>query len=297
MNKNKVSRVVIFGNVHRIDIDDELKLLIDFCNQRDIIVLTDEYLHSYLSKDINIDSSNIEVIKDNNFEADLVLSIGGDGTFLNSAARVGKKGIPILGINTGRLGFLADVSKLDIDATMKDIFANKYTIEERSMLKVETQDGLLLDVPYALNDVAISKQDSNSMIIINARHQGELINSYQADGLIIATPTGSTAYSMSVGGPIVHPASNNLLISPVASHSLNVRPLVVPDNWVIDLDVVSRSNSFLISVDGRSQILDHNTRIRVRKSDYSIKVLRPAGHTFFNTLRKKLLWGVDRRNE
>lgn len=296
MQKERTSRVVIFGNIHRTNLQNELRLLVDFCNSREVTVLADSYLIDYLSNQLGISVTKSELISDNNFEADLVLSLGGDGTFLNSAARVGKKGIPILGINTGRLGFLADVSKQEMEGTLDDIFDHKYTIEERTMLTVESLGGVMLDTPYALNDVALSKQDSNSMIIINARHKGELINSYQADGLIVATPTGSTAYSMSVGGPIVHPAANNLLISPVASHSLNVRPLVVPDSWVIDLDVISRSNSFLISIDGRSQILDHSTRIRVQKSEHTIKVLRPTKHTFFNTLRKKLLWGVDRRN-
>ena len=164
-------------------------------------------------------------------------------------------------------------------------------------MKVETLDGTRLDAPYALNDVALSKQDSSSMIIVHAKTKGELINSYQADGLIISTPTGSTAYSMSVGGPIVVPQARSFVISPVASHSLNVRPLIVPDDWVIELEVVSRSNSYQISLDGRSKVMDQSTRLRIRKADYEIKVLKPLNHTFFETLRNKLLWGVDKRND
>ena len=164
------------------------------------------------------------------------------------------------------------------------------------MLKLQTLDGSRLDSPYALNDIAISKQDSSSMIIVNAYANGELINIYQADGLIISTPTGSTAYSMSAGGPIVVPQARSFVISPVASHSLNVRPLIVPDDWEIDLQVISRSNSYLVSIDGRSKILDHSTRLRLKKADYSIQVLKPLNHTFFETLRNKLLWGADVRN-
>lgn len=258
-------------------------------------MLLDEYLIRYIDTHLNCSFERVEQINDDTFQADLALSIGGDGTFLNTAARIGRKPIPILGINTGRLGFLADVAKEELVESLTDVLNNKYTVEKRCLLRVDTLDGIRLDSPYALNDVTVSKQDTNSMIIVNASANGELINSYQADGLIVATPTGSTAYSMSVGGPIVAPSANNFILSPVSSHSLTVRPLIVPDEWTIELQIESRSNSYLISIDGRSKVLDQRTKLRVRKADYAIQVLKPLNHTFFSTLRNKLLWGVDVR--
>ena len=296
MESKETKRIALFGNLHRTEMMNELLELVQFFHQMNVVVLLDEYLQLYLDEKFHKSFDRVELITDDNFSADLALSIGGDGTFLNTASRVGKKDIPILGINTGRLGFLADVAKDEIIPALQAIFKHEYTIEKRSVLKLQTLDGSRLDSPYALNDIAISKQDSSSMIIVNAYANGELINIYQADGLIISTPTGSTAYSMSAGGPIVVPQARSFVISPVASHSLNVRPLIVPDDWEIDLQVISRSNSYLVSIDGRSKILDHSTRLRLKKADYSIQVLKPLNHTFFETLRNKLLWGADVRN-
>lgn len=296
MESKETKRIALFGNLHRTEMENELLELVQFFHQMNVVVLLDEYLQLYLDEKFHKSFDRVELITDDNFSADLALSIGGDGTFLNTAARVGKKDIPILGINTGRLGFLADVAKDEIIPALQAIFKHEYTIEKRSVLKLQTLDGSRLDSPYALNDIAISKQDSSSMIIVKAYANGELINIYQADGLIISTPTGSTAYSMSAGGPIVVPQASSFVISPVASHSLNVRPLIVPDDWEIDLQVISRSNSYLVSIDGRSKILDHSTRLRLKKADYSIQVLKPLNHTFFETLRNKLLWGADVRN-
>lgn len=296
MELKETMRIALFGNLHRTEMESQLLELVNYFHQKNVVVLLDEYMQQHIEDKFHHSFDKVELISDDNFEADLALSVGGDGTFLNTAARVGKKDIPILGINTGRLGFLADVPKDEIIPTLQGIFENKYTIEKRSLLKLQTLDGSRIDAPYALNDIAISKQDSSSMIIVNAYTNNELINSYQADGLIIATPTGSTAYSMSVGGPIVVPHAQSFVISPVASHSLNVRPLIMPDDCVIELDVVSRSNSFLVSIDGRSKILDQSTRLRVKKADHHIQVLKPLNHTFFETLRNKLMWGVDKRN-
>ena len=292
--KNKL-RIALFGNLHRTDMKEQLNELVDFFHGKNIVVLLEEYMQNYIEHEFKNTFDNIELMADDNFDADLALSVGGDGTFLNTAARIGKKEIPKLGINTGRLGFLADVDKDELILALQGIFENQYTIENRAVLKVSTMDGARLDSPYALNDVAISKQDSNSMIIVSAFTGDELINVYEADGLIISTPTGPTAYSMSAGGPIVVPKSQSFAMTPVASHSLNVRPLIVPNDWVIELEVKSRSNSFLISIDGRSKILDHSTRLKLRKADHCVRVVKPLDHTFFGTLRNKLLWGVDIR--
>ena len=296
MDLSKTVRIALFGNLHRTDMRDQLLELINYFHGKNILVLLEEYMQNYLVTQFNNSFDKYELIVDDNFDADLALSVGGDGTFLNTAVRVGKKDIPILGINTGRLGFLADIAKNEIILALQDIFENKYSIEKRSVMKVQALDGSRMDSPYALNDIAISKQDSNSMIKVKAFTNSELINTYEADGLIISTPTGSTAYSMSAGGPIVVPQAQSFVITPVASHSLNVRPLIVPDDWEIELEVKSRSNSFLISIDGRSKILDHSTRLRVKKADHCIQVLKPLNHTFFETLRNKLLWGADVRN-
>ena len=296
MTLKSIKRVAVFGNLQQPEMLSQLKQLIDFFCERAVTVLLDEYLHNYIRINVSSNFDQFEVISENNLNADVALSFGGDGTFLNTAARIGRRDIPIVGINTGRLGFLADVAKDEFIPALESIFEGKYKLEKRSLLKVQTMDGTVLDTPFAINDIAISKQDSSSMIIINASANGQFINSYQADGLIIATPTGSTAYSMSTGGPIVVPQADTFVISPVASHSLNVRPIIVPDNWVIELDVVSRNNSYLISIDGRSKILQQSTRLRINKADYYIEILKPLSHTFFDTLRNKLLWGVDKRN-
>ncbi len=295
MNQEKIKRIAVFGNLHRTDMTEQLRQMLEFFQDKEIVILLDEYLHQYIEDNFDRTFKYSEIILDEKIDADLALSIGGDGTFLNSAARIGNQNIPILGINSGRLGFLADIAKENIIKALEDVFAGFYTIEDRTLLHVKALDGTRIDSSFALNDVSILKQDSSSMIIVNAYANKELLNSYQADGLILATPTGSTAYSMSVGGPIVVPQSTNFIISPVASHSLTVRPLIVPDDWVIDLKVESRNNSFLIAIDGRSQILDHNTSLRVQKASYTTKVLKILDHTFFDTLRDKLLWGADVR--
>ncbi len=213
-----------------------------------------------------------------------------------TACLIGNKGIPILGINTGRLGFLADVSIEEIVEAINQIGNNEYFIEQRSVIQLKTDNPAFDKNPNALNEIAVLKQDSSSMITIEVCINGEYLNTYQADGLIIATPTGSTAYSMSVGGPIVVPQASNLIISPVAPHSLSVRPIVIPDTWTIELNVKSRNKTFLVSLDGRSSIFEEGYKLTIAKGDYAIKVIKRPHHTFFNTLKNKLNWGVDKRN-
>lgn len=229
------------------------------------------------------------------YEADMALSIGGDGTFLRAAEKIGDRGIPVLGVNIGRLGFLADVPAEETKSVMSEILAGRYRIEERSLLQVDLPqrpDGFW---PYALNEVAVLKQDTSSMISIHTTVGDSFLNTYQADGLIVATPTGSTAYSMSVGGPILMPQAANWVISPVAPHSLTIRPLVVNDNTDIALRVDSRSHSYLLSVDGRSIMLDTDVQVVLRKAPFTVKVVKRLGHSFAETLRAKLMWGVDKR--
>lgn len=289
-------RIAVFGNIYRNVILSHVQVLFEYFKDKQAIIMLDKVLYDYVRDNGVINLEHAEVILDDNFEADIAMSIGGDGTFLNTAARIGRKQIPILGINTGRLGFLTDISNEEIIPALDAILSNHFSIEERSLLFVETSDGTDFEYPYALNEVSVLKQDSSSMMGINASVNGELVHTYQADGLIISTPTGSTAYSMSVGGPLVVPQAQNIILSPVASHSLNVRPLIVPDSWIIELEVHSRSQNYLVALDGRSKILEHSTKLRISKADYSVKIIKQLNHTFFDTLKNKLMWGVDKRN-
>jgi NAD+ kinase len=289
-------RIAIFGNIFRPVILSHIQVLFDYFKGKKATILLDKVLYEFVFQHGLMNPEGIEIIQNDDFVADLALSIGGDGTFLNTAARIGRKQIPILGINTGRLGFLADVSNEDIIPALDAILANHYSIEERSLLFVESSDGTAFEYPYALNEVSVLKQDSSSMMSINASVNGEMVHTYQADGLIVSTPTGSTAYSMSVGGPLVVPQAQNIILSPVASHSLNVRPLIIPDSWIIELEVHSRSQNYLVAIDGRSKVLEHKTKLRISKADYSVKIIKQLNHTFFDTLKNKLMWGVDKRN-
>ena len=226
-----------------------------------------------------------------------IIVLGGDGTLLQAARDVVHLDIPLLGINLGTLGFLAEVDKNSVYPALDRLLSDDYELEDRMMLEGKIYRGEeLIGKDIALNDIVIGREGHLRVIRFKNYVNDAYMNSYNADGIIISTPTGSTAYSMSVGGPIVVPQARSFVISPVASHSLNVRPLIVPDDWVIELEVISRSNSYLISLDGRAKVMDQSTKLRIRKAEYDIKVLKPLNHTFFETLRNKLLWGVDKRN-
>ena len=292
----KTMKIAIFANTYRPFILTPLRTLIDFFTEKGVTLMLEQELYKFVVEHDDCCSDTIEIISNDDFSADIALSIGGDGSFLSTAAHIGKKQIPVLGINTGRLGFLADVPVENILPALESLLSSNYDIEERTLLFVETSDHTEFEYPYALNEVSVLKQDSSSMISIHTYLNGEAIHTYQADGLLISTPTGSTAYSMSVGGPLVVPQAQNILLSPVASHSLNVRPLVVPDSWVIELDVRSRSHCYQVALDGRSVILSEDTKLRITKADFSVKVIKQRNHTFFHTLKSKLMWGMDKRN-
>lgn len=231
-------------------------------------------------------------------KVDLAFSIGGDGTFLRTANATAQYKIPILGINTGRLGFLADIKFEDLDETLDEIFQRNYRIEMRMLLKTKSVNSNLKEgfVSYSLNEVAVLKQDTSSMLTIHAFIDDEYLTSYQADGLVVATPTGSTAYSLSIGGPIMVPTAPNIILTAIAPHSLNSRPLVVDSKSKITLKVESRSSNYLVSLDGESQTLSADTLLEISKADYSQPVVKRSGHTFFETLRNKLMWGADIRS-
>lgn len=228
-------------------------------------------------------------------KVDVMISIGGDGTFLRAVSIIRDFGIPIVGINSGRLGFLANISREDMEESLIALMKGHYSIEQRSVIEVETDNGKIDEFPYALNEVSVQKKDSG-MITIHTYQGEEYINSYWADGLIFSTPTGSTAYSLSVGGPIVALDCNNFIISPIAPHNLTVRPIVVPDNLPYKLKVESRNEQFWLTLDSRSFLMDHKTTVWVRRAEFNVKTVRIEENSFFKNLRNKLMWGVDRRN-
>ncbi|MCL2596985.1 MAG: NAD kinase [Paludibacter sp.] len=287
--------IAVFGSKHHeIVVSLIANLLKYFQNKRDFSFAFENIFYDYLLKQ-NIKVQQFTTIGESNFTADLVLSFGGDGTFLKTAAIVGNKQIPILGINVGRLGFLTDLSGREIKDMFQIIENQNFEVEQRTVIEVKNSKNISLKMPFALNEVAVMKQDSSSMISIKARINGELINTYRADGLIVATPTGSTAYSMSVGGPIVVPQAANFIISPIASHSLNVRPLIIPDLWEIELTIDSRSNSYLAALDGRSKIFKTHTKLIISRAPHKILIAKQKGRSFFDTIKGKLMWGADTR--
>lgn len=225
-----------------------------------------------------------------------LVSIGGDGTFLKSILTLKRKTIPVIGINLGRLGFLSAISRQEMTEAIESIINQEYEIEERSVLQLNGVVDLFGDFNYALNEITVTKSDSSSMINIHTYLNDEYLNSYWADGLIISTPTGSTAYSLSVGGPILSPDSESIVITPIAPHNLTMRPIVVPDNNRLTLKIEGRGQQFLTSLDTRSVSVDFPGEIHISKADFRVKTLRLDGHGFFSTLRSKLMWGTDRRN-
>ena len=249
--------------------------------------------HVNFTKDVGIFESHLDFrIK----RFDMVITLGGDGTILKAATIIRDSGIPILGINLGRLGFLARVEINNVVDSLRQLNRGRYTTEERDMLYLESNLPIFGETPFALNDCTLLKRDTSSMITINAYINGAYLNSYWADGLIIATPTGSTGYSLSCGGPIVFPGSGNFVITPVAPHNLNVRPIVISDDSVVSFDIDGRAENFLCTLDSRFETVTAAHNLAVRKNDFPLKLVVLPNITFMDTLRGKLNWGEDRRN-
>ena len=227
---------------------------------------------------------------------DCVIVLGGDGTMLNAVTLVRDSGVPLLGINLGRMGFLATIEKKYIRQSVEKLKRGQYLIEERVMLYLESSPGIFGDMPFGLNDCTLLKRDTSSMITIHAFLNGDYLNSYWADGIIIATPTGSTGYSLSCGGPIVFPRSGNFVITPVAPHNLNVRPIVIADDSVISFEIEGRGENFICTLDSRFELIGAHHQLAVRKNDFQLKLVQLQDITFLNTIREKLGWGEDVRN-
>ena len=295
LSQNTRLKIAIFGNKYQEEYLTQLSEFFNLMSHYDLEVAMEYTFYNYLSRVLDTTPHVDQLIKGDRFTADIALSIGGDGTFLRTAQRVADKEIPIIGINTGRLGFLASFSPDSIEETIEDIYAGRFNVEQHSVLQISCDEFQLKDYPCALNEIAILKHDISSMISIHTDINNEHLTTYQADGLIISTPTGSTAYSLSVGGPIIVPQSDTICITPVAPHSLNMRPIVLCDNSEITLKVESRSSSFLISLDGRSQSYPDNIHLRIHKAPYCINVITRQGQSFYTTLRRKMMWGADSR--
>ncbi|RYM33799.1 NAD kinase [Brumimicrobium glaciale] len=228
---------------------------------------------------------------------DMAISIGGDGTFLKCVSYVRSSGVPILGINTGRLGFLADTNTADFERSIERIQKKDYSFQKRSLIQVETDENIFGDRNLALNELAVHKKDTASMITVEAYLGEEYLNSYWADGLLVGTPTGSTAYSLSCGGPIIYPSCGVHFLTPIAAHNLNVRPVIVPDHIPITLKAIGRDRNFLLTLDSHSKPVKNGTEIRLVKADFTINVVKFSENGFFKTIREKMMWGIDQRNE
>jgi len=224
------------------------------------------------------------------------ISVGGDGTLLESVTHIGHLEIPVLGINTGRLGFLSTIGKDEIEKAIADVVAGSFTLDKRAVLRLETNVGIFNSLTFALNDFTVVKKDTSSMITIHTYINGEFLNSYWADGIIVATPTGSTGYSLSCGGPLIFPRSGNFVITPVSPHNLTVRPIVVPDTSEISFQIEGRSRRFLVSLDSRIASVDSSAHLLVKKADFGVNLIQLEGQHYFKTLRQKLNWGLDIRN-
>lgn len=293
-------KIAIFGRALNKNFINYFEEIINILESNNINIYIYDALFSSI-KNIVIFNQNKTIIyhsyNDIHKKVDFIISIGGDGTFLECVTFLNKSDIPVLGINSGRLGFLANVQKENIKEAIESIINKQFTIETRSLLKITTNNNEKFDgFNYALNEVTIHKSDSSSMINIHTYLDNEFLNSYWADGLIISTPTGSTAYSLSAGGAIVVPNSSTLIITPLAPHNLNVRSLVINDNNKITLKIETRSNNFLASLDYRSKILDKSIEINVEKAEFKVNIIKLNDQNFFKTLRSKLMWGEDKRN-
>lgn len=265
--------------------------------RREVEVQLSKPFREFLDKNgIQHHSNLVYGTPDELFDARLIVSMGGDGTLLETISHIGKRRIPAVGVNVGRLGFLATVPPERISDMIGALENGEFRIDERTLVAVESNIDLFEGLNFGLNDFTITKTDTSSMITVHTYLNQEFLNSYWADGLIVSTPTGSTGYSLSCGGPVLVPHSQNFIVTPISPHNLNVRPLVVEDTSVIRLEVKSRSSNFLVSLDARSRIVDENTHLTVRKADFTARLIKMLDDSFLNTLRTKLSWGLDMRN-
>lgn len=288
-------KFAIFGNCHQLKKSQHAHHLFELLRQRQAEVYVDKEFYDFLRQTTLPDLSVAGIIDHKDFTADLVICLGGDGTFLRAAEKVGEKEIPILGINTGRLGFLAAVAPEEMETALDEIYRHEYSVEERITLELRIDGNPLPEGSIALNEVAILKRDSASMIGIHVDVNEKYITTYQADGLIVATPTGSTAYSLSNGGPIIVPQLKAIALTAVAPHSLNTRPMLIPDDGQLTIHVDSRSHNYLVAIDGRNYTCSDDVTLGIRRGGHCIRIIKRKNQDFFSTLRQKLGWGTEQR--
>jgi len=291
-------RIAIYGNPFNPVKAKYVQHLIHKIEENSVPIIIEHQFHDFLIDHVNFkkDIDIFDTPKELQENADILLSIGGDGTLLNTITLIRDSSIPVLGINTGRLGFISSVSTDQIDNALNQLFKKEYTIEERTLLQLDTNNQLFGETNFALNEVTVLKKDTSSMIRIHAFLDDEFLNSYWADGLIVATPTGSTGYSLSCGGPIVVPGTENFIIAPIAPHNLNVRPIIVSEERVLKLKVEDRDELALVALDSRSRAIDPTLELTIRKADFKVNLIKLSSQSFIATIREKLMWGKDKRN-
>lgn len=293
-------KIGIYGQFYHKEAGQYIQELLDILAKKNIEVIIEKNFLRLIHEndDIDKDYGHFSTFKELDASYDFFISIGGDGTILKTVTYVRDLKIPIVGINTGRLGFLASIRKKQIKASIDNILSGEYTISERSLLQIETDNDheVFGELNFALNEITVSRKNTTSMISVETHLDGEHLTNYWADGLIISTPTGSTGYSLSCGGPVIEPQTAAIILTPIAPHNLNARPLVISDSTVLRLKVSGREEQHLISLDSRIATLDTETIITLRKAPFRIKLVRLKSDSFIQTLRRKLLWGEDNRN-
>lgn len=293
-------KIGIYGQFYHQDSEKYIQLLLNSLESEGVEVYIAKEFQEIIEEHEGIATpvSAMKTFQKLDASFDLFFSVGGDGTLLKAITYVGDLGIPIVGINTGRLGFLATIQKTKIAKSLKNIIQGKYRISERSLLRIhsEPEAPKLFPLDYALNEIAVNRKNTTSMIKVDTWINGEYLNTYWSDGLIISTPTGSTGYSLSCGGPVMHPETHSLAITPIAPHNLNARPLIIPDDSKVTLKVSGREDHYLVSLDSRIATVHNDTELHIEKAPFRIKMVQMEDATFINTLREKLLWGEDKRN-
>ena len=288
-------KVAILGKILKSEPTEYITKIISLLEKKKVTVFLE---YDYLKSLNGFISESVSSFKELDKSFDLLISIGGDGTILKAITFVKDLSIPIIGVNTGRLGFLAKIQIENIEQVIEEIILKNYSVSERTLIEVSTSETnqQLSKLNFALNEITLSRKNTTSMISIDTKLDNKHLNSYWADGLIISTPTGSTGYSLSCGGPIIMPEAENLIINPIAPHNLNARPLIIPDNTEIKIKVNGREDEFLISLDSRITTLSNSTEVIIKKSPFKIKMIELENESFLNTLREKLMWGKDKRN-
>ena len=293
-------KIGIYGQFYHKNSETHIQAILNALQSKGVEIVVEKNFLALMreNQSFHTDLSSLASFTKLDTSYDLFFSIGGDGTILKSITFVRDLDIPIVGVNTGRLGFLATIQKQDVTSSITEILEGNYYISERSLLSIETSPSNKEITPlnFALNEVAVNRKNTTSMIKVETTINSEHLTSYWSDGLIVSTPTGSTGYSLSCGGPVIEPSNESIILTPIAPHNLNVRPLVVPDNSVVTLKVSGREDTHLLSLDSRIVTLENETLITIKKAAFTIKFVQPIEESFIKTLRKKLLWGEDKRN-